>query len=435
MKAQWTNKIMITAITALFMTMLAGCGGSADKTDADTASAEAESESIAENTDKESNVVTMGDSAETNTTEEKPLSLEDKIASLQITYRFDDNVETLDGATISGWLTTLANGSISVNEAPAKEYVASLASKYDTFGRNRSFKTHDGSQITVSGGDYGYWMDRVSTRQELISQILTGESAELTPVYFGTAVSYDPNNIGNSYVEINIGEQHLWVYKDGQMVNETDFVSGGLFKGNSTPEGTYAITYKERDSTLVGEGYQSSVKYWMPFNGNIGLHDASWRDAFGGHIYYFSGSHGCVNLPSAKAAEIYDQVEKGEAVVVYGSVSKEEAAANLSMEDKATAAQKGYISMTPDIQTYIYEQQGFDHDTAAALAAAQSATDDAAAQQAALAQAIANQGGDDQSSGEQTGQTVDDGQTNEQQTDEQQTNEQPAADQSVEQAE
>ena len=154
------------------------------------------------------------------------------------------------------------------------------------------------------------------------------------------------NDIGNTYVEINIGDQHLWVYKNGEQVNETDFVSGGLFKGNSTPEGTYSITYKERDATLVGEGYQSSVKYWMPFNGNIGLHDASWRDSFGGHIYYMSGSHGCVNLPTAKAAAIYDQVEKGEAVVVYGSISKEQAMSSLNMDDKAKAAQKGYISMT-----------------------------------------------------------------------------------------
>ncbi|MBQ9361277.1 MAG: L,D-transpeptidase/peptidoglycan binding protein [Lachnospiraceae bacterium] len=434
MKAQWTDKIIITVITALFMTVLAGCGSRADKTDTDTAYAEAEMGSIAEDTINEPAVVTMGDSAGADTTDKKPLSLEDKIVSMQITYRFDDNVETLDGATISGWLTTLADGSVSVNEASAKEYVASLASRHDTFGRNRSFKTHDGSQITVSGGDYGYWMDRVSTRQELISQILTGESAELTPVYYGTAASYDPNNIGNSYVEINIGEQHLWVYKDGQQVNETDFVSGGLFKGNSTPEGTYAITYKERDSTLVGEGYQSSVKYWMPFNGNIGLHDASWRDAFGGHIYYFKGSHGCVNLPSDKAAEIYDQVEKGEAVVVYGSVSKEEAAANLSMEDKATAAQKGYIPMTPDIQAYIYEQQGFDHDTAAALAAAGQAASEAA-EQAALAQVTESQSNGDQAGDEQTVQTVDDGQTTEQQTDGQQTDEQSAADQSAGQAE
>ena len=68
----------------------------------------------------------------------------------------------------------------------------------------------------------------------------------------------------------------------------------------------------------MGETYSSPVKFWMPFNGNIGMHDASWRSQFGGDIYVTGGSHGCVNLPRKKAEEIFDVIEKGEAVVVYG---------------------------------------------------------------------------------------------------------------------
>ena len=368
MKRKRTAKIIILALLAALTAGSAGCGK--DKDIADTESATEEISVLMENTD-EAGAMQQGSAENETVMDVKEPSLFDKAASMSITYRFGDQMETLDGQTISGWLETLPDGSVSVNEEKAKEYVASLASKYDTFGRNRSFTTHDGQTITVTGGDYGYWMDRVSTRQELIAQILIGESAELTPVYYGTADKFGDNDMGNSYVEVNIGKQHLWVYKDGEQINESDFVSGGLFKGNGTPEGTYAITYKEKDATLVGEGYQSSVKYWMPFNGNIGLHDASWRDEFGGHIYYMNGSHGCVNLPSEKAAEIYGQVEKGEPVVVYGSISKEEAMANLTMDDKVTAAQKGYIPLTVDIAAYMYQQQGFDEATAAALAAAQ----------------------------------------------------------------
>lgn len=366
MKKNIIARIMIIALIMAVLTGCTGCGEKKDVSDKEETTAPVTEE-------KSENVMMMQpDGIEPdNTMQNKELSLEDKISSMEIIYRFGDKTETLTGETISGWLTTLPDGSLSVNEAPAREYVSGLSSKYDTFGRKRSFTTHDGRSITVSGGDYGYWMDKASTRQELISQILTGESAELTPVYYGTADNYGENDIGNTYVEINIGDQHLWVYKNGEQVNESDFVSGGLFKGNGTPEGTYAITYKERDSTLVGEGYQSSVKYWMPFNGNIGLHDASWRDAFGGHIYYMKGSHGCINLPTQKAAEIYDQVEKGEAVVVYGSITKEDAIPSLTMEEKAAAAQKGYIPLTEDVSAYLFKQQGFDSETAAALAKAQ----------------------------------------------------------------
>ncbi len=360
--------ILIITILALIMTFaacLTGCG----KEKASTV----EKEDVA---DTEPDAMTFDTAPDDTQAGNNSMSvpepaLEDRIASMNITYVFGDQSETLDGSTISGWLYTKEDGTLSVNEAPAKEYVAGLASKYDTFGRNRSFTTHDGQEITVAGGDYGYWMDRVSTREQLIDQILTGESATLEPVYYGTGKSFGEDDIGNTYVEINIGQQHLWVYRNGEQINDTDFVSGGLFKGNGTPEGTYAITYKERDATLVGEGYQSSVKYWMPFNGNIGLHDASWRDAFGGHIYYMNGSHGCVNLPTTKAAEIYDQVEKGEPVVVYGSITKDEAISTLTLEEMATAAQKGYIPMTTDIAEFLFKQQGFDDATAAALAAAQ----------------------------------------------------------------
>ena len=69
--------------------------------------------------------------------------------------------------------------------------------------------------------------------------------------------------------------------------------------------------------TLKGADYESPVTYWMPFNGGIGLHDATWRSRFGGSIYYYSGSHGCVNLPYSAAADIYSIVEAGMPVVCY----------------------------------------------------------------------------------------------------------------------
>ncbi len=365
------NRIKGTALLLIILMILSyGCGNAEKEEKTETEDLTLEEEASTVQSDAMMIGVEVSDDMEPHSAEP---SMEEKIRSMRITYRFGDQTETLDGEEISKWLIISNDGSLSVNETMAKDYVASLAGKYDTFGKKRSFTTHSGDRITITGGDYGYWMDRVSTRQELISQILSGESAELTPVYYGEAVSYGEDDIGSSYVEVNIGAQHLWVYKNGEVVNETDFVSGGLFKGNGTPEGAYAITYKERDATLVGEGYESSVKYWMPFNGNIGLHDAPWRDAFGGHIYYMNGSHGCVNLPSEKAAQIYDQVEKGEPVIVYGSISKEEAISTLTMEEMVKAAEKGYIPMTTEITTYLFKQQGFDDETAAALAAASQA--------------------------------------------------------------
>ena len=64
--------------------------------------------------------------------------------------------------------------------------------------------------------------------------------------------------------------------------------------------------------------YESKVTYWMPFNGGYGLHDADgWRSSYGGNIYYYSGSHGCINLPRKFAQKLYENYEIGTPVLVF----------------------------------------------------------------------------------------------------------------------
>ena len=234
-----------------------------------------------------------------------------------ITYEFGSDVVTVDGAVIKDWCD-INNTSVVLDEEKVRDFVNSMARKYDTFGKTRTIRSHTGETVEITGGDYGWWMDRATETAELLEQIKAGEKTTRTPVYFGTAAAYGENDWGDSYVEIDLTNQHLWVYSQGTVAVDSDFVSGCVNKGRTTPRGSYAITYKERDATLVGENYSSPVKYWMPFNGNVGMHDASWRSEFGGELYVTNGSHGCINLPTEKAAKIFETVEKGEAVFVYG---------------------------------------------------------------------------------------------------------------------
>src|SRR5699024_3420396 len=108
-----------------------------------------------------------------------------------------------------------------------------------------------------------------------------------------------------------------YFYKEEKLLVESDFVSGNVARGYTTPPGAYPLTYKERNATLRGQGYASPVSYWMPFNGGIGMHDASWRSSFGGTIYKTNGSHGCINLPYAAAKTIYENISKGMPVLCY----------------------------------------------------------------------------------------------------------------------
>ncbi len=237
--------------------------------------------------------------------------------NVKLTIDYGDNSEIVDGELIGQWIS-VDGTKVTMDETKVKEYVDSLAKAHDTFGIGREFKTHSGETITVRGGNYGWWTDRPNTTAALIEAIYNGESGEFKPVYFAEAVKHGDSDIGSDYVEIDLDNQHVYVYKDNKLMVDSSCVSGKVSAGNYTPDGTYAITYKERDATLVGETYSSPVSYWMPFNGNIGMHDASWRSSFGGDIYITGGSHGCVNLPKKKAEEIFDNVEKGEPVIVYG---------------------------------------------------------------------------------------------------------------------
>ena len=133
------------------------------------------------------------------------------------------------------------------------------------------------------------------------------------------------NDYGNSYVEINLTAQHLFMYVDGALVVESDFVSGNLSKGYYTPTGAYGLTYKERNATLNGQDYSTPVSYWMPFAGNVGMHDATWRGSFGGSIYKRNGSHGCVNLPYSAAKTIYENISANFPVLVYELAGTESA--------------------------------------------------------------------------------------------------------------
>lgn len=234
----------------------------------------------------------------------------------KITYKFGDRSETLSGNEIHSWLTV--NGtSVGVSEAKAAEYVKNLASAYNTAYKPKTLKTSYGKNVTITTGSYGWKIDQTKETAALVSLIKNGEQTSREPEYSQKAASRSGNDYGNTYVEINLTAQHLYFYVDGKLLVQSDFVSGNAAKGWSTPAGAYALTYKQRNATLKGQGYATPVSYWMPFNGGIGLHDANWRKTFGGTIYKNNGSHGCINLPSAVAKTIYENISAGDPVLCY----------------------------------------------------------------------------------------------------------------------
>ena len=112
-------------------------------------------------------------------------------------------------------------------------------------------------------------------------------------------------------------QQKLYCYKAGELLLETDIVTGNMRRNWDTPVGVNFVYAKQKNRILRGQGYASPVDYWMPVKGAIGIHDADWRKEFGGEIYLKNGSHGCINIPPENMPIIYDNYEIGTPVIMF----------------------------------------------------------------------------------------------------------------------
>ena len=240
------------------------------------------------------------------------------LAKAYITYDFGDRKEVVNAPLIADWIVTRSDGEYVIDEVAVTDYVESLAAKYDTFGLTREFYTSLGTTVTLNGGDYGWCMDQDATVVALLNALADGYQGTMKPEYLYTAKSRDTNDIGDTYVEICISQQRMWCYQYGTCIVDTPVVTGNPNKGNATPSGgVWAIDAMKQNAILVGEGYQSPVDFWMPFNGDVGIHDMQTRAYFGGTIYLTNGSHGCVNTPYEQAQTIFNTVSVGTPVIVY----------------------------------------------------------------------------------------------------------------------
>lgn len=251
--------------------------------------------------------------------EQKKLS---KILEMTITYEIDQVSWKLTSEDYGDWISNV-KGEWKFSEDKVREYVQSIADRYDTYGVPRNFRTHDGRVITLANTWYGWMIDVEVETEELMKLLEAGESVSHTPSFDCYAAVYHDggDDIGDSYVECDFGQQHVYAYVDGRLVWDSDCVTGSLADNGKyrTPEGVYTILYTKSPAVLIGDDYETPVKYWMPFIGELGIgfHDASWRSSFGGDIYKSSGSHGCVNLPVSAAEQLFNIVYDGMPVICY----------------------------------------------------------------------------------------------------------------------
>lgn len=210
-------------------------------------------------------------------------------------------------------ITISKTGEVKVDDSYLEKEVEKVNEKYNTLGKPVSFKTHGGKTIKLSSL---YWGNKMDTTRELTylkNCLKKGKSvSDRKPELTGHGGA-----IGDSYCEVSISAQHVWVYKNGKMIMDSACVTGRS-GGRDTPTGIYYLLEKKPGKDLKGDDYVTPVHRWMRITWTgVGFHDAYWRSSFGGNIYISNGSHGCVNLPSAFAYKMYDVVYVGMPVAIY----------------------------------------------------------------------------------------------------------------------
>ena len=241
----------------------------------------------------------------------------DQWFATEVTYEFGSQTEVVDSSVVAGFIQ-LDGCEASLSEEAVRAWVAGLADRRDTYKKSRQFNSTLRGVITVSGGNYGWQIDQETETAALLASVEKGETAAKQPAWSREGKAWgDNNDVGDTYIEVDMGAQHMWAYKDGALLIDTDVVTGNISRNYGTPSMVAAIQYKDRNAVLRGDNYATPVKYWMPFYGNYGIHDASWRREFGGTVYLTNGSHGCVNTPPAAMKVIFENMDSGTPVVLY----------------------------------------------------------------------------------------------------------------------
>ena len=228
---------------------------------------------------------------------------------------------------ISSWIVFDENLEASLDEGLMIAWIEELAAGFNTVGSERTFTRPDGKVVTVAGGTYGWSVDHDTLLTVVRDGVARGQTGEVEIPVFQSAAFYAGAGQRDwaGYVDVDLSEQYARFYDNNDnVIWETAIITGVPNAEKATPAGVYYVTTKASPTTLntyegKKEPKKTVVQYWMPFVGNvIGLHDAWWQPGFGGTMYRDGyGSHGCVNLPSAKAQVLYGMLGIGDVVVVH----------------------------------------------------------------------------------------------------------------------
>ena len=250
------------------------------------------------------------------------LKLKDEkaVESLQLTLEFAFGVqEKIPSDVLQLAVYQGTDNAVYVNPAVISSYVNILAQRYNTKNQVRNFQTTGGEllhlQPSVRDSYRGYELDKMALLTSILEQCSDGISDVIMVPWIsvGRELQNEYSDIGNTYLEISIVDQHMWFYQDGQLKIDTDVVTGLQEKEDwRTPVGIFEVLQLHRDYTMYYEDGSAPCEYFIQITSNgVGIHDST-RTSYGGQIYRTGGSHGCINTPFDVEKVIFDTLSEME---------------------------------------------------------------------------------------------------------------------------
>jgi len=222
--------------------------------------------------------------------------------------------EVIDSATLKSCLRfDLEEDRIYADKEVISSYVESFAPNYECLKYQDRFVTHDGDRIKIRIQVQERTVD-IEKMTDLIAEcIASGTPGSFDAPYTGAL------NFGGTYIEVSILQQHLWYYENGEVVLESDVVTGWEGIGRVSPTGVNYVRGHLSDVLLMDLRHS---QYWLgiTIGGRYGFHDADeWRkpEEYGGSTYHTNGSGGCINVPLVNMEKLYNMVADGTPIVIY----------------------------------------------------------------------------------------------------------------------
>lgn len=246
----------------------------------------------------------------------------DKVLSTSITLQIaGENIE-IPQSEIEKWVHFNEQNQVVVDEDAVKQYLETLNEQYATVGTTRQFVSTLRGEVTVPVGILGWEIDIPQEIENIVADLRRGESVVRKAAFTGIGNRLgERDDIGSTYIEVDLVNQMMYLYVNGEVIVATNIVSGR--QGTETVPGANAVIEMLRNTDLVGTNpsgvdYSVPVSYWIRFDYMAqGIHDASWQSYFGGNAYISSGSLGCINTPLNEVAIIYEYVDYGTPVIVF----------------------------------------------------------------------------------------------------------------------